>query len=164
VYNASSSGRGRAGSSSVPRGRDLRRALLLALLACVGLASGAAHAQQKPVRAVYHFGEGLEQASRGLEYIRNHLEADPDAQIVAVAHAAGVDFLMKGAKTAKGNEYRGLVEDLELQGVKFRVCEITLRERGLRRDQFLPEVGFVPSGVAEITRLQAREGYAYLKP
>jgi len=139
------------------------RALLLALATCVGLGYGAAHAQQ-PVRAVYHFGEGLEQASRGLEYLRNHLEADPKAEIVVVAHAAGVDFLMKGAKTAKGNEYRSAIEDLDLQGVQFRVCEITLRERNLRRDQFLPEARFVPSGVAEIARLQAREGYSYLNP
>lgn len=142
----------------------MRQSLLL-LLAWLALGvCGAAHAQEQPVRAVYHFGDGLEQASRGLEYLRNHLEADPKAQLVAVAHAGGVDFLMKGAKTAKGNEYRGAVEDLELQGVKFRVCEITLRERNLRREQFLPEVQFVPSGVAEIARLQSREGYAYLKP
>ena len=71
---------------------------------------------------------------------------------------------MKGAKTAKGNEYRVLVEDLELQDVKFRVCEITLRERNLARDRFIKEATFVPSGVAEITRLQQREGYAYLRP
>ena len=119
---------------------------------------------QQPVRAVYHLSEGAEQASRALEYIRNHLEADPQSRIVVVAHAAGVDFLMKGARTAKGNEYRGLVEDLELAGVQFRVCEITLRERGLKREQFLPEARFVPSGVAEIARLQGREGYAYLRP
>ena len=109
-------------------------------------------------------GEGVEQASRGLQINRNHLEADPAAQIVVVTHAAGVDFLMKGAKTARGNEYRSMIEVLELQGVQFRVCEITLRERGLRRDQFLPEARFVPSGVAEVARLQHREGYAYLKP
>ncbi len=145
--------------------KRLVRGLLLALAACAGLACAAAQAQQQqPVRAVYHFGEGLEQATRGLEYIRNHLEADPKAEIVVVAHAAGVDFLMKGAKTAKGNEFRAAIEDLDLQGVKIRVCEITLRERNLQRDRFLPEVRFVPSGVAEITRLQAREGYAYLKP
>jgi uncharacterized protein len=132
-------------------------ALLLAI-------SALAQAQQPLVRAVYHFSEGPAQASRGLEYIRNHLEADPKAEIVVVAHATGVDFLIKGAKTAKGNEYRSAIEDLDLQGVQFRVCEITLRERNLRRDQFLPEVRFVPSGVAEITRLQAREGYAYLRP
>lgn len=142
------------------------RAPVFAIAACLGLAAaaGGAHAQDQPVRAVYHFSQGLEQASRGLEYIRNHLEADPASQIVVVTHAAGVDFLRKGAKTARGNEYRSTVEDLELQGVQFRVCEITLRERGMRRDQFLPEVRFVRSGVAEIARLQRREGYAYLKP
>ena len=138
----------------------------LALLFMLAAPFNAAAQGEKPqpVRVVYHFSEGAEQASRGLEFIRNHLEADPAAQIVVVAHAAGVDFLMKGAKTAKGNEYRNAIEDLDLQGVQFRVCEITLRERGLRRSQFLPEVRFVPSGVAEIARLQSREGYSYLKP
>jgi intracellular sulfur oxidation DsrE/DsrF family protein len=126
-----------------------------------GLAAAQAAA---PVRAVYHLSEGTAQASRALEYIRNHLEADPQAQIVVVTHALGVDFLMKGAKTEKGNAFADAVADLDLAGVKFRVCEITLRERGLKRGQFLPEVQFVPSGVAEIARLQAREGYAYLRP
>lgn len=142
----------------------MTRRLLLAAAWFALVVAGAAHGQAQPVRAVYHFVDGLEQASRGLQYLRNHLEADPTAQIVVVTHAAGVDFLMKGAKTAKGNEFRSAVEDLELAGVRFRVCEITLRERGLRREQFLPEVQFVPSGVAEIARLQFREGYAYLRP
>ncbi len=139
-------------------------AILSAWVVLLAGLPGSAIAQDQNVRAVYHFGEGLEQASRGLEFIRNHLEADPKAEIVVVAHAAGVDFLMKGAKTAKGNDYRAAIEDLDLQGVKFRVCEITLRERGLQRDRFVPEVRFVPSGVAEIARLQRREGYAYLRP
>jgi intracellular sulfur oxidation DsrE/DsrF family protein len=138
------------------------------LLLALALVAGGVQAQDKPaappVRIVYHFSEGTAQASRGLEYIRNHLEVDPNAQIVVVAHALGVDFLMKGAKTDKGNAFADAIEDLDLAGVKFRVCEITLRERGLRREQFLPVVQFVPSGVAEIARLQSREGYAYLKP
>jgi intracellular sulfur oxidation DsrE/DsrF family protein len=116
------------------------------------------------VRVVYHFGEAGEQPSRGLQFIRNHLEADPKAKIVVVTHAAGVDFLMKGAKTPRGNEYRNAIEELELQDVKFQVCEITLRERNLRRGQFVEQAGFVRSGVAEIARLQSREGYVYIKP
>jgi intracellular sulfur oxidation DsrE/DsrF family protein len=158
--STSSRGRRKAGTSSG------RRAFLAGLCLLAGAAPfvSQAQAQQPPVRAVYHFGEGIPQALRGLQYIRNHLEADPNAQIVAVTHAAGVDFLMKGAKTERGNELRGPVEDLDLAGVKFRVCEITLRERNLRRDQFLPLVEFVPSGVAEIARLQSREGFAYLRP
>jgi hypothetical protein len=117
-----------------------------------------------PDRVVYHFSAGLEQASLGLQNIRNHLEANPNAEITVVAVASGVDFLMRGAKTARGNAYRSMVEDLDLQGVKFRVCEITLRERGLKKEQFLAEARYVPSGVAEIARLQAREAYAYIRP
>jgi uncharacterized protein len=139
---------------------------LLIVLALLAL-TPAVFAQENaagPDKVVYHFSAGLEQASLGLENIRNHLEANPKAEITVVAVASGVDFLMKGAKTARGNEYRNVVEDLELQGVKFRVCEITLRERGLKKEQFLAEARFVTSGVAEIARLQARETYAYIRP
>ena len=141
-----------------------RRVLGLLGLLALPLAFAGAALAAGPVKVVYHFSAGIEQASAGLEYIRNHLEVDPKATIVVVAHAAGVDFLMKGAKSARGNEFRQAVEDLELQGVQFRVCQITLRERNLKKEQFLPQVGFVPSGVAEIARLQSQEGFAYLKP
>jgi intracellular sulfur oxidation DsrE/DsrF family protein len=71
---------------------------------------------------------------------------------------------MKGAKSSRGNEFQPLIEELDLQGVVFKVCEITLRERGLQRSQFVKEATFVPSGVAELGRLQSREGYAYIRP
>jgi intracellular sulfur oxidation DsrE/DsrF family protein len=48
--------------------------------------------------------------------------------------------------------------------VTFDVCEITMKSRKLSKQQFIQEVKYVPSGVAEIAKLQAREGYAYLKP
>jgi len=89
---------------------------------------------------------------------------NPKAQIVVVAHAQGVDYLMKGKKDANGNPYETIVQDLKGQGVRFDVCEITLRNRKLTKDQFIDEATFVPSGVAEITRLQQREGFAYLRP
>ena len=117
-----------------------------------------------PDKVVYHFNEGLAQATNGLRNIRNHLEVNPKAKIIVVAHALGVDFLMKGKKDANGNPYETIVQDLESQGVKFDVCLITLRNRKLSKDQFIDDVDYVPSGVAEIARLQQREGYAYLRP
>ena len=140
-----------------------RRALLAAfaalplIAACAGSGGGADH-------VVYHFSEGLAQASNGLRNINNHLEVNPNAKIVVVAHARGVDFMMKDARDANGNKYEDLVEQLVQRGVKFDVCEITLRNRKLAREQFISYSTFVPSGVAEITRLQQQEGYAYLKP
>lgn len=151
----------------MPSSAGVRRRALVALACCTLLGwGGAAPAQSKPQtdRVAYHFGDGIEQAVRGLQYIRNHLEASPRAQITVVTHAAGVDFLMKGAKTSRGNEFRQEIEDLDLQGVVFKVCEITLRERNLQRSQFVKEATFVGSGVAELGRLQSQEGYAYIRP
>jgi intracellular sulfur oxidation DsrE/DsrF family protein len=116
---------------------------------------------------VYHLSEGLVQASNGLRNIGNHLEVKPAARIVVVSHARGVDFLMKDAKDAKdanGNRYEDLVEQLKMRGVRFDVCEITLRNRKLAKDPFIAAATFLPSGVAEVTRLQQREGFAYPKP
>ena len=124
-------------------------------------AAGAAGAQDK---VIYHVDSGLAQATKGLRNIRNHLEVDPKAKIVVVAHADGVDFLMTGAQDANKNPYNVIVEDLKTQGVTFEVCRITLRNRKLDPKQFIPEVEFTPSGVARIGALQARERYAYIKP
>ena len=56
------------------------------------------------------------------------------------------------------------MQELKNQGVRFDVCLITLRNRKLDKNQFIEEATYVPSGVAEIARLQQREGYAYLRP
>ena len=136
---------------------------LLAALALAGCAStgGGTVAEDK---VVYHFSDGLEQATNGLRNINNHLEVNPKAKIVAVAHARGVDFLMKDTRDKNGNPYEVAVQELKSRGVTFEVCEITLRNRKLTKSQFIEEVSYVPSGVAEITKMQQREGYAYLKP
>lgn len=135
---------------------------LAAVLAVLALPARAADAG--PDRVVYHFSEGVEQATTGLRYIRNHLDTDPKAKIVVVAHAAGVNFLLKGAKDKNGNEYAATIEDLTTAGVEFRACRITLTSRNIDPKQLHDDARIVPSGVVEITRLQAKEGYSYLKP
>ncbi len=140
----------------------ISRRAAVAALAALALAACAGGGTQD--RVVYHFSEGTAQATNGLRNINNHLEVNPNAKIVVVAHARGVDFMMKGAKDANGNVYEDLVQQLVDRGVQFDVCEITLRNRQLKREQFISYSTFVPSGVAEITRLQQRDGYAYLKP
>lgn len=129
--------------------------LMLAMLA------GTAYAQEDKV--VYHVNDAAN-ATAAIRNINNHLEVNPKVKIVVVTHALGVDFLMDGKKDANGNPYNIPVEELKWRGVKFDVCEITLRNRKLDRKLFIPEATFVQSGVAEITRLQQREGFAYLRP
>ena len=129
--------------------------------ASTGGSAGGSVAEDK---VVYHINGGLDQATNGLRNVRNHLEVNPKARIVVVSHAQGVDFLMRDKKDGNGNPYEVTVQDLKSRGVQFDVCLITLRNRKLDKSQFIEESTFVQSGVAEITRLQQREGYAYLRP
>jgi intracellular sulfur oxidation DsrE/DsrF family protein len=128
------------------------------------VAAGDAKANVAEDKVVYHVNDTEDQAVNALRNIGNHLEVNPKAKIVVVSHSRGVDFLFDGAKDKRGNPYNVSVEDLKRRGVQFDVCQITLRNRKLDKSKFIPETTFVPSGVAEITRLQQREGYAYLRP
>jgi uncharacterized protein len=136
---------------------------ILAALAASLLLSLTAFAQDK---VVYHIDNAEAQATKGLRNIRNHLDVAPETKIVVVTHAEGVDFLMEGAKDKKNPniDYASLVSALKARGVKFEVCEITLKNRGLKKDQFIMDAEFTPSGVVTIGQLQSREKYAYIKP
>ncbi|PTT90401.1 hypothetical protein DBR42_05935 [Pelomonas sp. HMWF004] len=137
----------------------MRKRFLFALFAMI-LATPLAWAGDL---VVYHFDNAAAQGLKGLRNIRNHLDADPSAQVTVVTHAEGVDMLMEGAKSANGTEYAPLVSALKSRGVRFEVCEITLKNRGLNKDQFIQEADFTPSGVVRIVKLQ-KQGFAYIKP
>lgn len=126
-------------------------------------ASALALAQDK---VVYHIDDAAIQATKGLRNIRNHLDVAPQTQIIVVTHANGVDFLFEGAKdkTNPNVDYGALVSALKARGVKFEVCEITLKNRNLDKKQFSMDAEFTPSGVARIGALQFRDRYAYIKP
>jgi uncharacterized protein len=104
-------------------------AVTFGLLAAAHPAAVLAQAKDDQIRAVYHFTNGLDEASRGLGNIRNHLAAD-----------------------------------LKSKGVDFRVCNNTLVTRKIDKSKVIQEASIVPSGVAEAAKLQAREGYVYLRP
>ena len=140
-----------------------RSILVIAAVAAIVLSGCASTGGNGPDKVVYHINDSAN-ATALMRNVGNHLEVDPAAKIVVVSHAQGVDFLMNDAKDANGNPYNITVEKLVAKGVTFDVCEITLKSRKLNKQQFIPEVKYVPSGVAEIGKLQSREGYAYLKP
>ncbi len=134
------------------------RRLAAALL--FGLAAFAAQAQDG---VVYHIDDTSAQALKALRNIRNHLDVDPSAKITVVTHAFGVDFLMQGMKDRSDASFEGPVAALAARGVRFEICEITLKNRSLKREQFLQEAEFTPSGVVRLAKLQ-QQGFAYIKP
>jgi uncharacterized protein len=137
--------------------KSMRQWSLAAILAA---ATFTAWAQD---RVVYHIDNTVAQGLKGLRNLRNHLDVDPAAKITVVTHAEGVDLLMEGAKAANGTEYAPLVSALKSRGVNFEICEITLKNRDLKKDQFIQEASFTPSGVVRIAKLQG-QGAAYIKP
>lgn len=135
----------------------------LALLTAGVALSGTALAED---HVVYHIDNAEMQATKGLRNVRNHLDVTPDTKITVVTHAEGIDFLMEGAKDKKNPniDYASLVSALKARGVRFEVCEITLRNRNIKKDQFIMDAEFTPSGVVRIGQLQQREKFAYIKP
>lgn len=137
-----------------------RGVLVLGIL--LGLASAPAFAGDK---VVYHIDDSAAQATKALRNMRNQLDADPDTEIVVVAIGQGVDFLMDGAKDTRNHViYEPLVAALKARGVRFEVCENTMASRHLTKDRFLLEADYTPIGMLELTRLQTRQHFAYIKP
>jgi hypothetical protein len=127
------------------------------LLATAPMAASAAEE-----KVVYHVNDSAN-ARVAMNNVNNHLAAAPDAKIVVVTHGKGIDFLLNDAKDDKG-EFAPVVAGLKNKGVDFRVCNNTLKARKLDANAVIQEANIVPSGVAEIGKLQAQEGYVYLKP
>ena len=116
------------------------------------------------IKVVYHLSEGVPQASRAINNIRNHLAADPKTKIVVVTHGLGIDFLIDGATNQMEQPFAGAIGDLASKGVEFRVCNNTLVSRKIAANKLVMEAKVVPSGVAEVAKLQAKEGFVYLRP
>lgn len=119
---------------------------------------------EEKTKVVYHFNSDDPKIHKAaLINIQNHLDAEEgNVEIVAVAHGAGLSIFMEG-KTEPDNFLR--IKNLKKQGVKFKVCSVTLKRQKIDIDTLkeCSKEDIVKSGVAEIARLQ-QKGYAYIKP
>ena len=113
-------------------------------------------------KVIYHFADSRT-AGAGLRTLRNHLEATPSLQVVVVAHNEGVDFLLRGARDESGQLFEASIRGLRERGVDFRVCTNTLVRRKIEATGIVPGATLVPSGIAEIGRLQQEESYGYIR-
>jgi intracellular sulfur oxidation DsrE/DsrF family protein len=142
----------------------LKKLFLFSLFGMFLSAWAAMASAASEIKTVYHLNEGIEQAVAALRNARNHLDADPGAKIVFVTHGKGIDFLLDGAKDKNGNPFEVTVQTLKQSRVEFRVCRNTLTSRKIDPATVIVDATIVPSGVAEVARLQANEGFVYLRP
>lgn len=138
-------------------------ALVLAgWLAIAALVKDEARLAPGATKVVYHISSS-ERSGAALRNLKNHLDAEPDARIVVVAHNEGIDFLLRGARDETGGLIEPALRHFQSRGVEFRVCNNTLVRRQVEDERIIEGARLVPSGIAEIGRLQSREGYIYMR-
>lgn len=139
---------------------------LAAALTWIALPDGARPVQHAAAlhqeKMVYHIAHSAD-AQNALRNVANHLAESPLAKVVVVAHNQGVDFLLRTARDGDGVPFEPAVALLAGRGVEFRICQNTLTRRHVGADAVIPQAQLVPSGIAEISRLQTQEGYAYMR-
>ncbi len=143
------------------------------------LVSGAASAERySKQKVVYHINyDNPKQQAGALRNIQNHINAvgaeNMDTKVVL--HGNGLALLLNPESLPRLNKFKhanaddnmaARIDGLKNQGVAFNVCANTVKGRGVNMEDDLYDVeqaDIVPSGVAELTHLQA-QGYTYIKP
>lgn len=130
---------------------------IIYLLLLISITS-VAYAQKKSHKIVFQLATEIEKEHGALtRQLNNVLEYWPNATIEVVVHSAALEFMMTEKSTVKAE-----VESLMGKGVKFAVCENTMKRKKVTKDKIIPGAIFVPVGVAEIV-LKQEKGYSYLK-
>lgn len=139
----------------------------LVLAAVVALTAVPAVAQDMPPQKVVYQNNGSVEPDyfrHFLANVRNHINAvgRDNIELVVVGHGDGLNLL---SEAEDNPEYAKKIDALRADGVRFLICGNTLKSRDIKLDELYgaKEEDVVPSGVAEIARLQ-QQGYVYLHP
>ena len=147
----------------------------LAILQCANAQADNGYGKQK---VVYHINyDDPKKQAGALRNIQNHINAvgKDNLDIKVVLHGNGLALLLEPDSLDKLKKFKhanadekmtAQIDGLKSQGVDFNVCANTVRGRkvDLASDLYnVSEKDIVPSGVAELARLQ-QQGYVYIKP
>jgi uncharacterized protein len=140
-----------------------------------GSALAGDYAKQK---VVYHINyDNPKKQTGALRNIQNHINAvgAENLELKVVLHGNGLALLLEPDSLTKVPKFKhanatddmtAKISGLKNQGVNFNVCANTLNGRKVDYIADLYDVDegdIVPSGVAEVAKLQAM-GYSYIKP
>ena len=129
-------------------------------------------------KVVYHINYDNPKRQKGaLINIQNHINAvgKENLDLKVVLHGNGLALLLEPDSLPQLERFKhanadlsmtARVDELKLQGVEFNVCQNTIKGRkvDLANDMYdVDDEDVVPSGVAEVARLQ-QMGYSYIKP
>ena len=129
-------------------------------------------------KVVYHINyDDPKKQAGALRNIQNHINAvgAENLDLKVVLHGNGLALLVEPDALAKLPKFKyanaddkmaAKIDGLKDQGVKFNVCDNTVKGRKVDINNDLYNVeqsDIVPSGVAELAKLQM-QGYTYIKP
>jgi intracellular sulfur oxidation DsrE/DsrF family protein len=93
-----------------------------------------------------------------MRWVREILTADPKANIEVVFYAKSLDMVTKDKSVVADSVMKYAAN----KNVKFRVCEVAMKNNNIEKSQLLEGVGTVPDGIYEIISKQ-HEGWGYIK-
>ncbi|WP_198665631.1 DsrE family protein [Haloprofundus halophilus] len=109
---------------------------------------------------VFHFTDDVSHQEHALGNVSNLLADDTVDldDVVLLVNGSGFKLVYE-----EQTEHAEKLQELQEQGVSIRACENTMDRFSATQDDLVDGVETVPSGVGELTKLQAGEGYAYIK-
>jgi hypothetical protein len=153
-----------------------RALLVLIALGLAAVAPAFAESGYEKQKVVYHVNYyGPKEQAAALRNVQNHINAvgAENLELSVVLHGNGVAMLLypdalsdtKMKEANADDQMQARIAGLKEQGVGFKVCANTLKGRNVEVDDLydVSESDIVPSGVAELSKLQG-QGYTYIKP
>jgi len=149
------------------------KAIVLLVTCLIGTATASVYAQTKPdefhgaeatkarYKVVYQLNTDDDSKIKGtLKNIQNAI-SDPrlagKLDVELVVHGSGV------AVFQKDKSYEEAVQALQKKGVILAMCENTMRERKINREDLFSFISYVPSGNGELI-IRQQEGWSYMHP
>ncbi len=135
--------------------------LLLALLCLLAFQTQVqAQKKEKPHKIVFQFTNANDtlQQKAFVKQLENLNDYWPKAKYEVVLYNQGLELVMKN-----NPKFQTRLKALQTKGVKFVICENTLKNRKIAKDAFPADlVEYVPAGIAEIVEKQ-EQGWKYIK-
>lgn len=144
-----------------PRRLALFLGLLFAALGFIARPALAADTK-KPHVVVAMFTKDTARQELLMRNLQNLRKERPQATIEVVAFGPGLSLVTQkvdGKENTLGKSVASLAEG----GVKFLACANTMRAMNVKKEDLLPKVGIVPSGIVHVIDRQ-QEGWAYFAP
>lgn len=133
----------------------------LTTLFLIALCTVSAVAQSKPNnhKIVFQFTNANDtiQQKAFAKQLKNLTDHWPTAEYEVVLYNMGLEFIMPTK-----SRHIAAIKKLHAKGVRFVVCENTMKNREITKEQLIPEVEYVLAGIAEIVEKQ-EQGWSYIK-